>query len=485
MSKKSKNSSINRNEKLRMILSNNLKYALDIERFISSLNRKAMITITIGCTGIIASCGDKENDFLNWADVSHEIRQVLFEDKEEKFNPLCENLNEMIDNNTINKEQAKKLLNDLYQLFKNSTNSNNENLKKKMIDYIIKSKPESISISDETKIDDKSLSSILQDLMKRLEEPEDPKDTTIKGMNYDELPDWIKEKLMGLTENNEDLSKEFWNYIKNDDKIDELVKNDNELKSRYNRFFDTEKLINEKLKKAGFDEESREKIKVYIEYLDVNGIKLSSNKVTARNYLSDKLNKEKIEDIISGVKNFYNQVVNNNVLNQNIKGQLKTKIKKIFEKPINDPKYKGKIKINDNDISIDDQGKCKITITSNIQDPIKDTYEIELEFFEINDENLKYKEVKDNKEDNKNLSLERLDNKKGNDGERNLDSYEFSNDDKLKLDELITSDIRIKVKRIIEGYKIGDITDYNSLKVEAKKLRDFIVNLVQGKNENG
>ena len=55
MNKKVTKSS-NMNEKLRMILSNNLKAALDIEKIMSNLNLKAVSTID--CASVIASCGD-------------------------------------------------------------------------------------------------------------------------------------------------------------------------------------------------------------------------------------------------------------------------------------------------------------------------------------------------------------------------------------------------------------------------------------------
>ena len=59
MSKKVTKSS-NINEKLRMILSNNLKAALDIEKIMSNLNLKAVSAI--GCASVIASCSPDKND---------------------------------------------------------------------------------------------------------------------------------------------------------------------------------------------------------------------------------------------------------------------------------------------------------------------------------------------------------------------------------------------------------------------------------------
>ena len=58
MSKKVTRSS-NMNKKLRMILSNNLKAALDIEKIMSNLNLKAVSAI--GCASVIASCSPDKN----------------------------------------------------------------------------------------------------------------------------------------------------------------------------------------------------------------------------------------------------------------------------------------------------------------------------------------------------------------------------------------------------------------------------------------
>ena len=81
--------------------------------------------------------------------------------------------------------------------------------------------------------------------------------------------------------------------------------------------------------------------------------------------------------------------------------KLKTIIKTCFEKLISeDESYKGNIEIkNIDDITIEDNRKVKVKFTSkNVQNPQANEYIIEQEFFDIVEETLIYKEVKDSQE---------------------------------------------------------------------------------------
>ena len=443
MSKKVIKSS-NKNEKY------NLKSVLDTDNIMSSVSLKTVTTI--GCASVIASCSDSgkggdKGDKDKWEALDDDLKKK-FNNDEELFKKFINKCKDFTDDDLTN--LIKKL--------------DKENITKviESEENITKGENGSVKIGDKT-------------IEINEQEPEEKKENEkIKGLEYDKLSSDIQEKLKNLANNDENLAKEFWNKIKNEENIDKSINDDDDLKNKY-ATFKTEKedqeLIKNQLTKAKFDSDSQSKITSYISYIDNTlNIKIGQNNSTANQYLLGQLkNQEEINKIVSGIKNFYEQIVQNDKIKDNIKKQLKEKIKKHFEKLIRDEQdYNGKIDIKDITFADNERVTIKFSSNKSVQNPQQAEHTIPQAFFGIATDELKCVEIKDGKESEQSLGLKRLI-----DAENNaFYNYTFSENDKTELNKLVTTKEQTPPNTIKAKIETAITTEIDKISITDKFSND-------------